>query len=335
MSSNQIKALALLSGGLDSTLAAMVMKRHGIEVMGLIFVTPFSSSEIDLEEVGEKKKEYYESLGIHVEIIAMVDEYIEMVKHPKFGYGKNLNPCLDCKIFFLKKAKELLGLYGASFIITGEVLDQRPMSQHHKALINIEREAGVEGLVVRPLSGKLLPPTKAEIDGLIKREWLLDISGRGRKEQIRLAEEFGLKEFQQPAGGCLLTVPDFSNRLKKLIQRGEFDPFHISVVKIGRHFFVNGIRLVVGRNESENNNLKKLGLGVFTILEPVNTTGPTGLLEIVDPDAELLLTSLKIIGRYCDNKKDIIFDVIYSDRTVKKFQVEEPFSSAEVDTYRG
>ncbi len=335
MSSNQIRALALLSGGLDSTLATMVMKRQGIEVIGLIFITPFSSSTLDLEEVGERKKEYYESLGIPVEIIAMVDEYIEMVKHPKFGYGKNLNPCLDCKILFLKKAKELLGSYGASFIITGEVLGQRPMSQHYKALMEIESEAGVEGLVVRPLSGKLLPPTKAEMDGLIKREWLLDISGRGRKEQIRLAEEFGLKEFQQPAGGCLLTVPDFSDRLKKLIQRDEFDSFHISLVKIGRHFFINGIRLVVGRNESENNNLKKLGLGFFTIVEPVNTTGPTGLLEIVDPDAELLLPSLKIIGRYCDNKKDIIFDVIYSDGTIKKFQIEEPFSSAEVDTYRG
>ncbi len=335
MAERNVKALALLSVGLDSTLSALLMKKHGIEVKGIVFVTPFSSSEVDLGKVSESKKAYYDSVGIDTDVYEVVEEYLELVKNPPHGYGKQMNPCIDCKILFLRKAKELLDKYGAKFIITGEVLGQRPMSQMLNTLLQIEKEAGVEGLVVRPLSGKLLPPTKPELEGLIEREWLLAIKGRGRNEQIKLAKELGLQKFQQPAGGCLLTVPDFVARLRKILLRDELDPFHVSLIKLGRHFFVNDTRLVVGRNERENHELLKITAGKFVIMEPLNTNGPIASYERGNLDEETLRTVLRIVARYCDKKENIEFSVKLPSGEAFTHLVEKAFEPWEVEKFRG
>lgn len=334
MSEHKVRALALLSGGLDSTLSALIMQRHGIEVKGIVFVTPFSSSEVDLRRISESKRAYYCKVGIDVDVYEIVEEYFEIVKNPLHGYGKNLNPCIDCKILFLRKAKELLGKYGADFIITGEVLGQRPMSQMLNSLLHIEKEAGVEGLVIRPLSGKLLPPTKPELDGIIKREWLLAIKGRGRKEQLELARELGLTEFQQPAGGCLLTVPGFSERLRKVLLRNELDLFHVALIKLGRHFFINGKRLIIGRNEKENQEILRITSDKFIIFEPISTKGPIAVFESPDLDIESLNTILKIVARYCDKKENVEFSIKLPSGQSFSYQIEKPFDPSEVERYR-
>ncbi|MDI6850786.1 MAG: tRNA 4-thiouridine(8) synthase ThiI [bacterium] len=334
MAENKVKALALLSGGLDSTLSALIMQKHGVEVKGIVFVTPFSSSEVDLRRVSESKRAYYSKVGIDVDVYEIVEEYFEIVKNPLHGYGKNLNPCVDCKILFLRKTKELLGIYGANFIITGEVLGQRSMSQMLNTLLHIEREAGVEGLVVRPLSGKLLPPTKPELDGIIKREWLMAIKGRGRKEQLELARELGLTEFQQPAGGCLLTVPSFSERLRKVLLRNELDQFHVALIKLGRHFFVNGRRLVIGRNEKENQQILRIASGKLAIFEPISTKGPVAVFESQDLDLESLSTILGIVARYCDEKENVEFFIKLPSGENFSYRIEKSFHPSEVEKFR-
>ena len=212
------RAIALLSGGLDSTLAAKLVIDQGIAVEAISFLSPFStcSSREDCAAVSAASR-----LGARLKLVDLEDEYFETVKNPKHGYGKNLNPCIDCKIFMLKKAREYAEVVQADFIVTGEVLDQRPMSQHLKALNLIEREAGLEGKLLRPLSARLLPETEAEKKGWVNRNLLLDFRGRARRRQMDLAEALGIVDYPSPAGGCLLTEPLFCARLKDLLEHGE------------------------------------------------------------------------------------------------------------------
>lgn len=252
----KVKAVSLLSGGLDSILAVHVMMEMGIEVVPIHFYTWFTGNK-SRSFIERAKNEWLLPEPIVVDV---KDEFLKVLVSPKYGYGCNMNPCIDCKILFFRKAKEIMERIGAEFIISGEVLGQRPMSQTQQALRTIEKEAKVEGIVVRPLSGKIMPPTIPEIKGLIDRNLLLDIRGRSRKVQIELAKKYGLKSIPTPAGGCILTDPGFSRRLKKLMEvRGELRWEEIKALRLGRLFEISPTTLlIVARDEKEGELLRKL-----------------------------------------------------------------------------
>jgi len=239
-------------------------------------------------------------------------ELMEIVRRPKHGYGSNMNPCIDCRILLFKKAKELMRQEGASFVITGEVLGQRPMSQKLNTMRLIEKEAGLVDLVLRPLSAKVMEPTLPERSGWVPRERLLAISGRSRRQQFGLAKEFGINDYPCPSGGCLLTDPDFSRRVKDLMEHDEFDLHSVQLLKVGRHFRIDRkAKLIVGRNEKENRRL--LGLaqaGDYLFMPQDQMPGPTsvgrGKFNI-----ELIRLSCSITSRYCDLAGETQAGIIY------------------------
>ena len=295
-----MKALALISGGLDSLLSAKLIQRQGIEVLGIKFNMPFCSN-------------LREGMGavINVKEFDITELFLRMLLKPRYGYGSNINPCLDCKILMLRKAKELMDSLGASFVITGEVLGQRPMSQHRRALELIEGESGLKGFLVRPLSAKLLAPTIPEQRRWVSRELLMDISGRSRKPQLAMARDFGLKEYKQPAGGCLLTDPEFSKRLKDSISIGNVKPDDIEILKLGRYFCLGGnARLIVGRNEKENEKIFKSAKNGEYLFMPKDIPGPTALGKGRFTD-ELIMLSCAITMRYSDLDGDTQGIVLY------------------------
>lgn len=259
----KVKAIALLSGGLDSTLAISVMLDLGIDVEALNFTTIFCNCTSSRKKVGcgNEARRVSKLLGVELKVFNAMPEYMEVVKHPKHGRGSSMNPCIDCRIFMFKKAKQYMERTGADFIITGEVLGQRPMSQHRRSIELIERESGLEGMVVRPLSAKLLSPSIPEQEGLIDREQLLAISGRSRKPQMQLASDKGISDYACPAGGCLLTDKSFGRRLKDLLDREpDADVNEVKLLKYGRHFRLpDGTKIIVGRDKSENDMLERLG----------------------------------------------------------------------------
>ncbi len=257
-----MKALALYSGGLDSILSIKIIEKQGIEVIPIHIYTGFTGRK-DEQFIEEAVKEYHLKEPL---VLDVRKEFLEILKSPKYGYGKHLNPCIDCKIFFLKKLKTLMFKLDARFVITGEVLGQRPMSQNKSALLLIEKESSLKGLVLRPLSAKLLPPTIPEKRGWIERERLFNISGRGRKTQLNLAKEFGLKKIPTPAGGCLLTDPTFSQRLRVLMDVVEDVTWEeIDKIKMGRMFLLNSCILLVARNEKEKEEFLQDLNAVFDI----------------------------------------------------------------------
>lgn len=261
----------MLSGGLDSLLAAKIVKEEKIGLIGVSFKSYF----FDPPNIVRKQAE---ELGIPLKIVDISQEQLALVLSPRYGFGKGLNPCRDCHALMLKKAKEIMEEEQASFLVTGDVLGQRPFSQNLGALKLIEGEAGAERLVLRPLSAKLLPPTLAEERGLILREKLYSIKGKQRKEQLALAKAWGLKNYQTPAGGCLLTDPAFSQRLKDLLRVvPRPTASDLALLKLGRHFWDNNVLFVVGRNEEENERLKKLGEKGDYLVELAEIPGPTVL----------------------------------------------------------
>lgn len=278
------KAIALLSGGLDSTLAIKVVLEQGIEVVAINFITPFCTCSPKKSGCHISKR-VAQNLGIELHIENVSQEYLDIIKSPLYGYGKHVNPCLDCRIFMFKKAAEYMKRNGATFIITGEVLGERPMSQRRDAMNIIERDAGLKGLIVRPLSAKLLPPTIPEKEGWVDRERFLTIQGRSRKPQLNLARQWKIYEYGCPAGGCLLTDPVFARRLKDLMNRKkDFTLNDIHLLKIGRHFRLSQTsKAIVGRNEEEN---KKL----MTFVEEgdwvIQKSGLSGPLTVVRGDAD-------------------------------------------------
>lgn len=239
-------------------------------------------------------------LGIELITIPKGQEYLDIVRNPSFGRGSGMNPCIDCRIFLLKKAKEVAEERGAKFIFTGEVVGQRPMSQHRATLMLIEREAGLEGKVIRPLSAKVLPETEAERNGWIDRKALLDISGRSRKTQIELATKDGI-DFPCPAGGCLLTSKEFASKLRDFLVHtpDRLTSADVALLKVGRHFRINGTKVIIGRDHQENDRLRTLADGRFTLLEPTLVPGPLGACETEDPATIGLAAS--VVARYSDN----------------------------------
>ena len=284
-----MKAVALLSGGLDSTLAAKVILEQGIELEALNFLTVFCNCTHRGETCLASKKAV-EELGIPLKVVNVSEEYLEVVKHPKHGYGRNMNPCIDCRIFMLKKAKEYMGTTGASFIITGEVLGQRPMSQRKDAMRLIEKEVDLDGLILRPLSAKFLPASLPEEKGWVDRQKLLNISGRSRKPQIKLAEQYGIRDYPCPAGGCLLTDPNFAKRMRDLmVHKPHFTLNDVHLLKIGRHFrFSTDLKLVVGRHEDDNQKLQTFAQEKDVLMKVHRYAGPLSLLrgEISQPGIE-------------------------------------------------
>jgi tRNA U34 2-thiouridine synthase MnmA/TrmU len=272
------KAIGLLSGGLDSTLAVKLMMNQGIKVTALNFITPFCTCT--RKGCKHEANRIAEKFDIPIKLFAAGDEYIQMVKNPKHRYGKNMNPCIDCRIFMLKKAKEYMEEMGASFLFTGEVLGQRPMSQRREAMTIIEKEAGLEGLILRPLSARFLEPTIPEREGLVNRERMLNIRGRWRKPQMELAEEFGIEDYQCPAGGCRLTDPQFAKRVKEAFEHDEDGIQDMNLLKYGRHFRLpSGVKVIVGRNEEENSIISRFAGERDLLMEVVGFGSPITLLK--------------------------------------------------------
>lgn len=270
------KALALLSGGLDSTLAVKLILDKGIDVEALNFVSPFCLCG----RGGCGASEVAKNLNIPLKVVSVGEEYLKIVRKPKFGYGKNMNPCIDCRIFILKKAKQYAKQIKAAFIFTGEVLGERPMSQHMKALNIIEKEAGLEGKILRPLSAKLLQKTEAEKSGLVNREELLDIRGRSRKRQISLAKEFKITDYPCPAGGCLLTYREFAVKLRDLFEHKKRVTLKdVRLLKMGRHYRYGKNKIIVGRNEGENKTLLQMKTKDAYYFEAQGCGSPITLLQ--------------------------------------------------------
>ncbi len=274
------RAFSLLSGGLDSLLASRLIMEQGIEVIALHFITPFFGYQKKGQE--ERYQERWKQLyGIQARIIDVSDEYLQVLRHPRYGYGKNFNPCIDCKIFFLAKAKGMMAEEKVDFLVTGEVLGQRPMSQRRDTMRIVERDSGTDGILLRPLCAQLLKPTRPEAEGLVDREKLLAMSGRSRKPQMELAERMGIRHYPSPAGGCLLTDPELANRVRKLFsQSPTVTVDETLLLQVGRHFQLAEDRhLVVGRREEENKRLTELSREGDILLIVHGIPGPLGLLR--------------------------------------------------------
>jgi len=269
----------LLSGGLDSILAAKLMLEQGIDLVAVNFSAKLCMC--GCKRTGENAAQASaRTLKVPLETIDITKDFIEIINNPAHGHGANVNPCIDCKIYMLKRAKGLMEKMGASFLVTGEVLGERPMSQRKDALNIIEKAAGVRGILLRPLTAKNLPPTKPELEGVVDREKLLDINGRSRKPQIALAQTFGIKVYPQPAGGCLLTDPGFAKRVKDAMSHGEFNEENVALLSVGRQFRLSGdARLVVGRDEAENEILLSLAAGGDILFKMKDRQGPIALLR--------------------------------------------------------
>jgi len=303
------KAVALFSGGLDSTLAILTMLRQSVDINAIVFQTQFGCvadealSSNDPFSVAEK-------FGFGVRLCNLSDKFIEIVKNPEFGYGRNMNPCIDCRILMLKEARVVMDTAGADFIITGEVLGQRPMSQRRDTFNLIDREAGVTDYVLRPLSAKLLKITFPEAKGIIKREMLYGFNGRSRKPQKALAEEFGLIDYPSPAGGCLLTEPNYAHRLKDLLTYDPAPGFRdVDLLRIGRHFrFSPSCKIIAGRNKTENAAIQSMSMNGDWLLKVEGYGSPVTLVsgEITD---EALKAAASICARYSDVKDISLVEV--------------------------
>lgn len=329
----QRKAVALISGGLDSMLAAKLMIEQGIHVEGINFFTGFcveghthAIRNQDKDKVKRNNALWTaKQLGIKLHIIDIVEEYQDIVINPKHGYGANLNPCLDCKVFMVKKAKEWIKENDFDFIVTGEVLGQRPMSQTKFKIPIVAQQSGAEGQIVRPLCGKNLPATIPEQEGWIQRDNLLDITGRGRSRQIALAKGFGFDDYAQPAGGCcFLTDKSYSSKLKDLWQaRGEkkYSLDDIMLLKVGRHVRPQPhFKLIIGRDEGENNYLRgyqREFMHMRVISHPSSVVLIEGELE-QDKDMEL---AASIVGRYSQGKNSDSVTVLLTKQDGSEHQL--------------
>jgi len=331
-----MKAIALLSGGLDSTLAARLVLDQGIELEALNFMTVFCTCTNKGATCLASQKAV-ETLGIPLRVFNVSEEYLNVVRNPKHGYGSNMNPCIDCRIFMLKKTKVYMEESGSSFIVTGEVLGQRPMSQRRDAMRLIEKEAGLEGLILRPLSAQFLPVTLPEREGWIDREKLLNIQGRSRKPQMKLAEQFNIRDYPCPAGGCLLTDPGFARRIRDLMEhRYDFSLNDVHLLKFGRHFRLSPtVKLVVGRNEEENQKIETFSQAGDVLLKTVRYPGPVSLLR-GEADETERERAASITARYSKAKGMEKVEVHYQkvEREEEKSIFVSPLSEAEIQKER-
>ncbi|MFZ2070947.1 MAG: hypothetical protein WAV32_05020 [Halobacteriota archaeon] len=294
-----MKALALLSGGLDSILALKLVLDQGIEVVALNFILPFET------EKGDYACAIANRFGLPLVRIEAGDEYLDIIRNPRYGYGSGMNPCIDCRIYMLREAKRIAKEVGALFIVTGDVPGERPMSQHRNALKQEEKESELEGMIVRPLSAKLMPETIPEQKGWVDRSKLLAISGRSRKPQIALAEKFGLQdEYPTPAGGCRLTDKEFASKVRDLFAHKEKVAMRDALLlQIGRHFRVESSKIIVGRNETENQLLLDLKGFDDYVFEVPGYGSPITILEGTKSKEAVEIAAM-LTARYCDADAD-------------------------------
>lgn len=304
-----IKAIAATSGGLDSIVAAALVSRLGIDVIMLHVQHFFCASKGKCERI----QLVGDQLGLPLRVVDASVDHLETIRYPRFGYGKGMNPCVDCRIFLLKVAKRVMEEEGAQFVITGEVLGQRPKSQHHRELLRVAEETGLNDRLLRPLSANLLPDTLPVTEGWLRKEDLLSIQGRMRVQQMALAAELGITSYPQPAGGCVLTEPAYAARVRDAFEhlgKDAVDLDHFRLLRCGRHFRLSDrAKVIVGRNETENRVLDGFAGGRIRI-EPRDVMGPTTLVE-GDPTVEDLRLAAALTARYCDVEEgaSVSFDV--------------------------
>jgi tRNA-specific 2-thiouridylase len=333
---NPCHAIALLSGGLDSSLAVKMMIDQGIAITAVHFTSPFCNCTSRKAGCKQQAVKVAHEFGVPIRVIHKGMDYMRMVQSPPHGHGRGMNPCIDCRIYMLKKVKEIMAGSGASFIVTGEVLGQRPMSQHRAAIRKIEKESGLEGFILRPLSAQHFPPTIPEQEGIVDRQKLLSFSGRSRKPQIHLAERLGVKDYPCPAGGCLLTEKVIASRLRDLFaHQPNYDMLDLSLLTIGRHFRLNpGLKIIVGRNQVENERIQILAQPSSVLFCPVGFRGPTALARgILGPPAEQMVG--EIIARHSQEEKNEYFiqkQIVAGMELI--FAVEKKFPKEILDTLR-
>lgn len=291
-----MRALALVSGGLDSVLAAKLILEQGVDVLGVSFEAPFFGAGAAAASCDE--------LGIGLVVIDIGEDLLDVIAAPKHGFGKHVNPCIDCHALMVRRAGQRLDELGASFIVTGEVVGQRPKSQMRFGLTAVERESGVKGLLLRPLSAKLLPATVPETEGWVDREKLLGLHGRSRRPQMELARQFGITTFASPAGGCLLTDENYARVFRDLRDRGEVTIESVRLIAVGRQFRLPaGSRLSVGRNHAENERLFDLRPEGALLLKTAGHKGPVGVM-LGDGRPADVECAARIVARYSDAPRD-------------------------------
>lgn len=314
-----MKALVLFSGGLDSILAVKVLQEAGAEVEALHFLNPFHQKSTESQERLQKS---IHQLNIPLHYITLTEDYFKIIENPAHGYGKRMNPCVDCRIYQLKLAKVKMKEIGASFLATGEVLDQRPNSQRRDAMDIVERDAGVRGILVRPLTAKHLRPTIPEIEGWIDRNQLLDIKGRGRTQQIELAAKFGIVDYPAPAGGCLLTYKEYAQKIADLLKyNSHLNHNDIDLLLLGRHLRLTPkIKLIIGKNEKENEMLAKMAKAKDYLVALKTFGSPTTLVIGPANDDDLKLAA-SITASY--TKAPIDQEVLVGIETKDKSDIKE------------
>ena len=341
MANKQIKAVSLISGGLDSMLATKMMQEQGIHVEGINFYTGFCveghTHAIRKQDKDKQKRNnalwVAENLGIKLHIIDVIEEYKDVLINPKYGYGANMNPCLDCKIFMVRKAKQWADENGFDFIITGEVIGQRPMSQRKDTMLVIQKQSGVDSLLLRPLCALNLPETKPELEGWVDRSKLLGITGLGRKEQFKLAEKFGIEDYATPAGGCcFLTDKQYSDKLVDLWESKnskDYELDDIMLLKVGRHIrYTPEFKLIISIEEGENNYLN----GYKNQYAYIYSSSHSGPLILIDGDFDKSNEELtaQISARFTQGKSaesvTMVFnylDGISKEVTVKPMHIDD------------
>lgn len=337
------KAVALLSGGLDSTLALRMLKDQGVDVHAVNFYTGFCTVEANRSKGKTNTKgEPYRNealraaadVGVEVDLVDISEEYMEMVVKPRFGYGSNANPCIDCRIFMLAKARQIMEEEGADFVATGEVLGQRPMSQRRYSMDLIEKKAGLEGKIVRPLTARACRETEAEAAGLVDRDQLGKITGRSRRPQIALAKELGIDDYPAPAGGCCYLVEEayarrFYDFLDHLDER-KMTPRDAVLLSIGRHFRVGErAKAIVGRDENDNRALDAHRVDEVRLFAR-GRRGPLSLLQ-GQVDDESLARAAALTARYCDGKNEAQVEVGAEGRDESGAEWERSLSVAPCD----
>jgi hypothetical protein len=315
------KAIALFSGGL--------------EVLAITFLTDFGCVAGDTSSCSKNAAPAAAQFGFDLKLCHLGQKFVDIVKQPRHGHGRNMNPCIDCRILMLREAGVLMEMTGADFVVTGEVLGQRPMSQQRNTLNLIEKESGLTGLVVRPLSARLLPISLPEARGIIDRRLLLALSGRTRKPQMALAREWGLSDYPAPAGGCLLTDPLYSKRLRDLLRaKPDPDQTDLGLLRIGRHFRPSDTcKIVVGRNEAENSAIGQLGRHGDIFLQVENTGSPLVLLTGPDADRHIGLGA-SLCARYSDLKHQPAVTVSVAGWTGGSLLRSKPAGNDIIELYR-
>jgi len=323
-----MKAISLFSGGLDSCIAIKLIKEQGIEVIAMHIDTGFGGTKDNTAHL----QNMCDQLGVELRVVDIKEQFVrDILFDPKYGYGKNFNPCIDCHANMFRVAKGLMQQWGASFLISGEVMGQRPMSQRADAMKQVIDLAQTDELLLRPLSAKLLAPTLPEKEGWVDREKLLDIQGRNREVQMRMAEEMGLKDYESPGGGCLLTDENFSNKIREFIAHDDaFGIEDIAVLKYGRHFRLpNGAKLIVGRHKEDNEAIERINNPKFVTLR-LPIAGPYSLISSDASHEDKTLAS-KIAITYAKSSVDEEYEIVINGK--ERFNLSPFESKAEIAPY--